>query len=132
MRTTKFLVSLVCRIRVSDDQGEAVPNEDELIECHLDEVMDELLALDALDPAIDLDLERKAATFAVAVEASDPLEAANNASGFIRSAIHAAKGSTPDWPGPTHNAWSVQILSLSADPVPAHFEEDAQRMATVS
>jgi hypothetical protein len=95
-----------------------VDNPAAVIEAHLDEVMDELLHLEAGDPSIDMDLSRSEVQFAVLVQAANPLDATNEASGLIRSAIHKANGSTPDWPEPHDDVWSVQLLSLRADPVP--------------
>jgi hypothetical protein len=109
---------------VAGPNGEVPSDTDELIERHLDEVMDELVRLDAGDPSIDLDLTQSEARLAVLVEAVNPLEATDTASGLIRSAIHAANGSTPDWPGPHDKAWSVQLLSLSTEPVPIKVSEE--------
>lgn len=114
MRATQFLVSLVGRVAVSGAGSKSL--EGEVIERHLDEVMEELLRLDATDPSIDLDLSRNEVTMSVLLEAPDPLKATNDASGLIRAAIHAAHGSTPDWPVPPNEAWSVVLLSLRSDP----------------
>jgi len=121
VRTTQYLVSLVGLVSATGPKGEALGSEAELIERHLDQVMDELLVLGATDPSIDL--AENEVTMTVLVAALNPLEATVTASGTIRSAIHAAKGSTPDWPGPDDKAWSVQLLSLSTAPVPVKSDQ---------
>lgn len=112
------MVSLVGLVRVTGPGDEPIANADELIESHLDEVLDELLRLEAIDPSVDLDLTEHEVTLSVLVEKPNPIDATNAASVLIRTAIHAANGSTPDWPGALDKAWSVQLLSLSTDPVP--------------
>lgn len=111
---TQFMVSMVGRVAVVGHAAEPV-NEGELIEGHLDEVMDELLQLKATDPVIDLNLARNEVTMSLLIEATDPLTATNAASGLIRTAIHAAGGSTPDWPVPPDPRWSVVLTSLRSD-----------------
>ena len=88
------MVSLVGRIAVTGPNGQPPSNADELIEKHVDEVLDELLRLNAVDPAIDLDLTQNEVVISVLVEEPDPLFATITASGLIRSAIHLA-GSGP-------------------------------------
>lgn len=115
--SVRFVVSLVGRITVSDETGADVTDgRDELIEEHLDQVMDELYNLGAADPSIDLSDD--IVEFAVLVEAANPLGAVSIASGLLRTAIHAAKGATPDWPtSPDHGAWAVSLVSVRSDPV---------------
>ena len=69
----------------------------------LDQVMTELLALEACtdgvaDSAIGLDLATMTAEISVSVEADSPEAAIATAMGSIRTAIHAAGGSTAGWP----------------------------------
>ncbi|HUC15887.1 MAG TPA: hypothetical protein VMS00_15660 [Acidimicrobiales bacterium] len=92
-----------------------MPNEDEIIESHLDQVMEQLIELHATDPSINLVCNQ--ATLGVLIEVGNPIDATLLASGYLRTAIHAANGSTPDWPDPQNKAWSVKVLSLSAEPV---------------
>ncbi|MHB8220286.1 MAG: hypothetical protein ACYDHU_08185 [Acidimicrobiales bacterium] len=111
-----FTVALVGHIRVTDHDGNVIDDSDVLIEQHLDEVMEELLHLDAQDPSIILDMSSdNEVTFSVLVEASNPLQAVERASGQLRSAIHAAHGSTPDWPGRSDKAWAVTLVSVRSE-----------------
>ncbi len=86
------------------------------IEAHLDRIMEGLLELRAQDPGIEATLSDGSVFIHVMVGAPNPLDAINQASGFIRSAVHAAGGATPDWPDAHHGAWSMQLLGVSADP----------------
>jgi hypothetical protein len=75
----------------------------EVIPADLDRVMIELLALEACteglgDSAIGLDLEALSAEISVSVEAESPEVAISTAMNAIRTAIHAAGGSTAGWP----------------------------------
>jgi hypothetical protein len=108
-----FVVTLVGTIAVTDENGKSPPDADELLEAHLDAVMDELERLKAGDPDIELDLTECHVKFAVLVEASDPDAAIANASPVVRSAIHAAGGSTPDWPDSDARVWSVRRVTMS-------------------
>ena len=92
----KFGVCLEGAIRAESDQD---------VESHLDEVMDELLKVDAGDPSIDVDLDKRRVFLAIVVEAPNPLAAIDQSSSFIRSAIHAAGGATPDWPSAEDGVW---------------------------
>ena len=70
---------------------------------NLDRVMSELLSLEACtsaltDGAIGLDLAAMSAEISVSVEAESPEAAIALAMGSIRTAIHAAGGSTTGWP----------------------------------
>lgn len=94
--------------------GDIIAESDKDVEAHLDEVMSELLALDAEDPSIDVDLSERRVTLAVTVDAPNPLEAIDKASGFIRTAIHAAGGATPDWPAPDAGAWGIRLVRVQS------------------
>lgn len=114
-----FVVSLTGCIYVIDSAGQRVPDEEQVLESHLDTVMEELTLLDARDPAIDLDLSDNSVVMSVMVQAPNPVKAVSEASGFLRTAIHAAGGSTPDWPGQYDKAWEVMLVSLRCDLVTA-------------
>ena len=85
------------------------------IEHHLDNVMEELLKLDALDPTIGLGDDL--VDFSVMTEAINPVDAVNKASGTLRTAIHAAGGGTPDWPKVSDEVWGVWLVSVRTDAV---------------
>lgn len=102
-----------------DANGQRIPDEGQVLESHLDAVMEELVHLDAGDPAIDTDLSNNSVVLSLMVEAPNPLTAVDVASGYLRSAIHAAGGSTPDWPGRHDKAWEVMLVSLRCDLVSA-------------
>jgi hypothetical protein len=93
-------------------EGTIRASSDEDVESHLDQVMTELLELQAEDPSIDVALDERRVSLAVAVEASNPLEAIDRASSFIRAAIHAAGGATPDWPTADDGAWSIRLIGV--------------------
>lgn len=89
------------------------------LDYHLDQVMEELLQLESADPAaadpsLDVDFSTATVRMAVSIEAPDPIKATNAASGFIRSAIHAAGGATPDWPTVDGLKWALELTSLEA------------------
>src|SRR5262245_14046365 len=65
---------------------------------HLDEVMDQLVELDAIDPAIDAVLGRGFVRVTFTVEAPAPDIGTKAGLDLLRTAIHAAGGATPDWP----------------------------------
>lgn len=113
----KFVVALVGEVTIVGEDGAHIHQGAEtLIEEHLDQVMDELVMLEAGDPSIELSGER--AEFSVMVDGPNPLEAAHRASALLRSAIHAAGGGTPDWPTPPNDCWSVTLVSVRSDMVP--------------
>jgi len=87
------------------------PGREEL-ELHIDSVMEELLRLEAVDPSVDVNFSRATIHMHVRVGAANPVDATIAASGLFRSAIHAAGGSTPDWPSPGDQTWSVQLTGL--------------------
>lgn len=93
-------------------EGRITATSDEEIESHLDEVMAELLNLGAGDPSIDVDLDEHRVALAVAVDAPNPLDAIGLASSFIRSAIHAAGGVTPDWPSADAGVWAIRLIGV--------------------
>lgn len=114
-----YVVSLTGSIRVIDSNGQRVPDEEQVLESHLDAVMEELTRLEARDPAVDMDLSDNSVVMSIMVQAPNPVDAVSKASGFLRSAIHAAGGSTPDWPGQYDKAWEVMLVSLRCDLVTA-------------
>lgn len=93
-------------------EGAIRAKSDEDVESHLDEVMAELQKLDAGDPSIDVDLDQRRVVLAVAVDAPNPLAAIDRASSFIRSAIHAAGGATPDWPSAEDGVWAIRLIGV--------------------
>jgi hypothetical protein len=93
-------------------EGTIVAKSDVDVERHLDQVMAELLEIGADDPSIDVDLGAQRVDLAVAVDAANPLDAANTASALIRTAIHAAGGATPDWPAADVGAWAIRLMAV--------------------
>ncbi len=90
-----------------------VTDIDAAVEAHLDQVMEELVALNAADADIELDAtDGYQVAFSVVVDAPNPIEAIPEASGLIRSAIHAAGGNTPDWPDAHDDAWAVRLIKV--------------------
>ena len=65
----------------------------------LDVVMEELVRLDVTDPSIGGTLADGDIEFSLAVEDEMLEKATASAFGTIRTAIHAAGGGTPGWPG---------------------------------
>jgi hypothetical protein len=106
----KFSVSLEGTVIVTPEFDGELFDESATIEAHLDAVMDELLKLDAEDPSIEASVEEGSVAFSVVVEAPNPVEAVTTASGFLRTAIHAAGGGTPDWPSPYAERWAVRLV----------------------
>ncbi len=118
----EFVVALGCRIEATEDGGSSAVNASSVIESHLDDVMDQLMELEAGDPSIELNGNR--VEFSILLEAKNPLEGVQTASTVLRTAIHAAGGGTPDWPEPTnHHVWSVWLLSLEATEVGSRLED---------
>lgn len=120
-----FVVALDCHITAEPEGPEEAFDPDAVIEDHLDAVMQELIELGAEDPSIELDLTTNSVTFSVLVSARQPIGAAAQASGLVRTAIHAAGGETPDWPNVDSDAWSVTLVSVRSEPVMSAF--DAQK-----
>lgn len=106
----RFTATVVGTIIAADDET------DDDIERWLDATMDELLALDALDPSIDAGIEDRSVRFSLAVDAANPVEAVNMASTTLRTAIHAAGGGTPDWPTLERELWGLVLLTVNAEP----------------
>lgn len=117
----KFAVTMEGRIVVTGAPGEA----DEIIERHLDDVMDELLSLGAEDPSIDVHVTTGNVRFDLVVAASNPIGAIPQASGLLRTAIHAAHGCTPDWPNEDHPAWSIQLVDVRSSEIRAEAPSEA-------
>lgn len=113
----RFIVTLAAEVTVRDGDGQPPDDAARLLEAHLDEVMVQLDVLNAQDPFIDLDLEAFRVNLSVLTEAENPISAVNTASDLMRTAVHAAHGSTPDWPGSSAEAWSVRLTGLSVQPV---------------
>lgn len=90
----------------------------------LDRAMEEFVALAASDPAIDLDLETHLVTISLIVEASNPILGLTEASGTIRTALHAAEIGTPDWP--TEEAQTRLAMKLRSTHVDAIDEVDGE------
>lgn len=112
----RFVVRLSGRIIVRDSEYSTVLDASAVIEQHLDDVMDQLLELDAQDPSIEL--SHDLVEFSVLVTASNPLLATEDAGTILRTAIHAANGGTPDWPkADDHHAWSVSLVGLTTESV---------------
>lgn len=110
----KFAVSLECAVEVTPEfQGE-VFDPASVLEAHFDQVMDELLKLNAVDPSIDASLAAATVTFSVVVEAVNPIAAVEEASGVVRTAVHAAGGGTPDWPSSYDGAWGVRLVGVGS------------------
>ena len=113
----RFVVSLGGRVSARHDDGTPMTDDETsvAIEHHLDNVMEELLQLDALDPTIGLDADT--VEFSVMIEAINPVDAVNRASSTLRTAIHAAGGGTPDWPKVSDEVWGVWLVSVRTDAV---------------
>ncbi len=80
---------------VVDDQQ--MPLDAAHLEEHLDEVMSELLKLDVHDPAVSAAASKGLVEISVQVDAGTVEDAFVVGSSAIRTAIHAAGGSTPHW-----------------------------------
>lgn len=111
----RFVVSLVGRISAVDGGGTfTTEGGAKVIEAHLDQVMEELDNIGALDPSIELTGD--AVEFTIMVAALNPLGAVSQASGLLRTAIHAAGGATPDWPrADDDGVWAVELVSVRSD-----------------
>lgn len=78
-------------------EGRIVGGSDDEIPGQVDTVMEELLRLDAGDPAIGLRLTAREVEISVIVESESLDDAEGRGNGMIRAAIHAAGGATPGW-----------------------------------
>jgi hypothetical protein len=77
---------------------------------HLDQLMEELVALDAIDPAIDATLGRSFVQLTVTVSAATPEIGTKEGLSLLRTAIHAAGGMTPDWPNELKpDQWGIEF-----------------------
>lgn len=94
-----------------------VRGDDAVVVEGLDKVMDELEHLRAVDPVIDLNLEKHEVGFEVVVQAENAVTAVNYASGLLRSAVHAVGGATPNWPGLEADIWSIQLIGITSEQV---------------
>ena len=112
-----FVITFDGSVSVRDEGGQQPKNIGDLLEAHLDAVMEEFYKIGAQDPDIDLDLGICRVRLSILVEAADPDKAIYSASGVIRSAIHGAGGSTPDWPDADNRVWSVRQVQMSVRPV---------------
>jgi hypothetical protein len=126
MAQVRFVVTLTTEVAIRDGNGEPSKKAARLLESHLDEVMDELELLNAIDPSIELDLEVFRVDLSVLVSAANPVVAVTTASDLMRTAIHAAGGSTPDWPGTDSDAWSVRLVGLSVRAVEEDVTADSE------
>ncbi len=68
------------------------------LEGALDEVMDELVKLNAIDPSISAELDKAQVEVSLALDADTLAEAATAGLGTVRTALHAAELHTPIWP----------------------------------
>jgi hypothetical protein len=80
---------------IVDSDGNPLARE--AFEALLDEVMDELLKLDVVDPDMGATLSSGQVRLGVVVDAQDFAKAHKVGSGQIRSALHAANVATPGW-----------------------------------
>ena len=122
----RFVVSFVGRISVVDGGGNVLADIGvQFIEDHLDQVMEELDNIGATDPSIELTGD--VVEFTIMVGARNPLGAVSQASGLLRTAIHAAEGATPDWPtSPDGGVWAVELVSVRSDAVSVSAEDSKQ------
>lgn len=109
----KFEASLTCRFSLPDEQADT----SSLMDSHLDAVMEQLIHLGAEDPRIDLDIGNASVEFHVTIATTEPIGALSQASGLLRTAIHAAGGVTENWPRPPHPAWALELVSVRSDPL---------------
>lgn len=98
----------VFRLHVS---GEGSPAE---FEQHLDDVLDELDKLEAIDADVTASLAKGDVTINFALEAESPMDAGAKASALLRSAIHGCEGHTPAWP--TIEEFRFETARFDEDP----------------
>jgi multidrug efflux pump subunit AcrB len=80
----------------------AIADPDTGLGATIDEVTDELAQIDQrtpelLDYAVSSDATDNSVVFEVTVDADDDMEALAAAASWVRAAIHATGGYTPDW-----------------------------------
>lgn len=84
----------------------------------IDQVTDQLALIDErtaelLDYAVSSDAEDNTAVFEITVNADDEMEALAGAVSWVRAAIHATGGATPDWSVGGVGSVSVEPLAAS-------------------
>jgi hypothetical protein len=86
-------------IKVTLGGAEGLPDLERrrLITAHIEDIMDELNALDAVDADFTANLETGEVDFEMLVEAPDGDTAESLAAGTVRTAIHSAGGFTHEW-----------------------------------
>jgi hypothetical protein len=99
------MFAAVLRAKVLGDLGE--------LEAHLDEVLEKLEGLEAVDPDYAASLVRGEIEFTGFVEAEGPGDASQKFAVLVRTAIHAAQGGTPGWP--SFNDTSAQASTTDTD-----------------
>lgn len=99
---------------------DAGPDTDEaqLLEEHLDQVVDELMTLEEGDERLsDADLSASLAVgdveLSIVVEAANTDEANQIGAGTIRCAIHAAGGATPGWDNAQASTWALDVAETT-------------------
>ncbi|MGH9065236.1 MAG: hypothetical protein ACRD0L_14945 [Acidimicrobiales bacterium] len=100
------------RVQAITEDGAALegPLDKVVLREHLDRVMEELLGLRAIDPAVSADLGRRGVEIEVVVDALDGVDAVAIGNGLIRTAVHAAGGFTKGW----SSDW-LEITGVSTD-----------------
>lgn len=93
---------------------------------HLDTVMAELVALGTTDPAVGADAEARIVEIELVAESVDLLDAIRDALADIRTAIHAAGGSTPDWESllPVDGTQPLVDVDPVSEWAPSHMDLD--------
>lgn len=81
-------------------------------------IMDELADLGVADPLIGGNMSTGEVEISVMVDADSYLEAVQKAMTVIRTAIHAAEGSTPGWPRLDAAIRSIQAEEVAEAEVP--------------
>lgn len=108
----RYAVSVLGHAEVTS----AGPDADkvQLLEDHLDEVMNQLVTLEEgdgriTDPDISASLADGDVEISVVVEAENTDEAAKIGNGAIRCAVHAAGGHTPGWEEIPTAMWELEV-----------------------
>lgn len=112
----RYAVTVLGHAEVID----AGPNADDpqLLEDHLDEVMNQLVALEEGDGRVaDADISARLldgdVEISVVVQAGNTTEANEIGMGVIRCAVHAAGGHTPGWENATAATWELEVEEAS-------------------